>query len=573
MSQSVSFPAASKSVDWSFFTMRNRLPSFTSSVNTYISGQLRRLLPAVVRSRRAILLCGVIFLALAFVLWQLPPDHGLQLADIRDDPGPPNPNRVALGQHYPSRQSICQSNVDWLNELDIPFPVKYARRDIVVRSNPKTQRDSITKIDVPLFGDLRVVEPGKDKDEHELPDCREPLFLDVPASADTPADASHIIFGAATTLSRLEVSLPFFERWLAHTNARLFVVVTGPDDSAPNPDHVADLQSRMRSLGLVVTLVAPLNRKDGFVERYFSLVRILYANCDENTRWLGFIDDDTFVTSMSALVSSLDKYDHTQLKYLGALSEEWWTVILYGLIGMGGAGVFISVPLAEVIDANHDECKRNSRMGFGDHKIYECIERYTRTPLTSLPGLHQIDIHGDRSGIFESGRQILTLHHWKEGYWDESGEGPDGIRHGRWFPMDQMSLVTDVCDRCYLQRWQFGLDTILSNGYSISIYPRGALKPTKKKPLRLDKTEYTWVTPVKVEDSYNKGWDHYLGPLRSPLKLEDEKIPYRFLAGVKIDGGVRQYYRHLGKDGDMDTVVELFWIREEAWEGTKTLLE
>lgn len=546
--------------------MTNHLRSFFSSINLRLPRHLLQIVLATTfRSRRAIVLCCLIFLALTLILWQLPPDHGPQYDALEKDPGPPNPNRVALGQHYPSRETICQSKFEWLNELDIPYPVKYARRDIVVRSNPKAQRDSVTKIDEPLFENTTIIDPGKGNVESGLPQCLEPLFLEVPTFADAPADASHIIFGAATTLGRLEVSLPFFERWLAHTYARLFVVVTGPGDSAPDPVHMADLELRMRNLGLAITLLKPLIRKDGFVERYFSLVRILYANRDENTRWLGFIDDDTFVTSMSALVSSLEKHDHTQPIYLGALSEEWWTVILYGLIGMGGAGIFLSVPLAKIVDTNLDECKRNSRMVFGDHKIYECIERYTETRLTSLPGLHQIDIHGDRSGVFESGRQILTLHHWKEGYWDEKGEGPDGIRHQKWFPMDQMSFVTDICDRCYLQRWQFGIDTVLSNGYSISIYPKGALKLTKKKPLRLDKMEYTWVTPEKVKNSRNKGWDHYLGPLRPPIKLEEEKIPYRFLAGVKVDGGVRQYYRHLGKDGDMDTVVELFWIREEVW--------
>ena len=551
--------------------MAGYIRSFVFSTRLGIANVLPHLLLTIRRSRRAILLCCLIFLAFTITVWQLPPDHGPQHANVRGDDGPPNPNRMPLGQPYPSRQTICQDTFDWLNELDIPFPIKYARRDIVVRSNPKTQRQSITKIDEPLFGDVSVVEPGKNSNGNGLANCTIPLFLDVPAFADTPTDASHIIFGAATTLGRLEVSLPFFERWLAHTNARLFVVVTGPGDKAPNPELVTGLQLRMRRLGIAATLVKSLSGRDGPLERYFSLVKILYANRDGNTRWLGFIDDDTFVTSMSALVSALDKHDHTQLRYLGALSEEWFTVILYGLIGMGGAGIFLSVPLAAIVDAKHDECKHNSRMTFGDHKIYECIERHTRTPLTVLPGLHQIDIHGDRSGVFESGRQLLTLHHWKEGYWDEKGEGPDGIRHGRWFPMDQMSLVTDICDTCYLQRWQFGEDTILSNGYSISTYPKGALSPKKKKPLRLDKMEYTWVTPIKVEESRNKGWDHYLGPLRPSLKLEEEKIPYRFLAGVKVDGGVRQYYRHLGNGGDMDTVVELFWIREEEWKGKETL--
>ena len=550
--------------------MPNHLPSLFFSTRTYLSSLLLNIIATVIRSRRAILICCIFSLILTIAIWQLPPDHGPQF-HVEQDQGPANPHRLPLGQSYPSRNSICQSNLAWLNELDIPFPVKYVRRDIVVRSNPDTQRASITKIDDSLFGDMRVVVPGKEKNEHDFLQCPEPLFLDVPHFADTPVDASHIVFGAATTVGRLEVSLPFFERWLAHTNARLFVVVTGSDGKALNPGHMDEVQSRMRRLGLAATLVKPLSPKDGPLERYFSLVKVLYANQDKSTRWLGFIDDDTFVTSMSALVPALDRLDHTKLKYVGALSEEWWTVILYGLIGMGGAGIFVSVPLAEIVDTNHDECKQNSRMVFGDHKIYECIHRHTKTPLTSLPGLHQIDIHGDRSGVFESGRQLLTLHHWKEGYWDEKGEGPDAIRHGRWFPMEQMSLVTDVCDRCYLQRWQFGQDTILSNGYSISLYPRGALKSTKKKPLRLNMMEYTWVTPVKVDESLNKGWDHYLGPLRPKLKLEDEKIPYRFLAAVRVDGGVRQYYRHLGKDGDMDAVIELFWIREEAWKATSTV--
>ena len=551
--------------------MPNRLRYITSFFRRCCSSLLLHAAQIVIRSRRAILLCCLILLALTITIWQLPPDHGLQFVGIDNDQGPLNPHRLPLGQHYPSRQTICQGNFDWLNELDIPFPVKYARRDIVVRSNPSAQRESITKIDGPLFADLKIVEPGKDSNESESSLCSEPLLLDVPAFADAPVDASHIIFGAATTLGRLEASLPFFERWLAHTNARLFVVVTESNGKAPKLEYMDGLQSRMRGLGLAATLVKPVNRKDGPLERYFSLIKILYANRDEKTRWLGFIDDDTFVISMSALVSALDKYDHTQLWYLGALSEEWWTVILYGLIGMGGAGIFLTVPLAEILYANHEECKRNSRMNFGDHKIYECIERYTKTPLTSLPGLHQIDIHGDRSGVFESGRQLLTLHHWKEGYWDEKGKGPDAIRHSRWFPMDQMSLVADLCDTCYLQRWQFGQDTILSNGYSISTYPKGALKSTKTHPLRLDKLEYTWVTPVKVEGSENKGWDHYLGPLRPPLKLEEEKIPFRFLTAIKVDGGVRQYYRHLATDGgDVDAVVELFWIREDAWKSTST---
>ena len=516
------------------------------------------------RSRKAIILyAGLV--ALVLTLWRLRATHKPEIAikDHKPDDPPPPPPRPELGQHYPPRPQICQSKPDWLQELDIPFPVKYARRDIIVRSNPSSQRASVTKIDEPLFGDFQVVDPTK-VNESGLSHCMQPLVLDVPEYAKTPPDASHILLGAASTLDRLEASISFFQRWLAYTNARLFIIISGPDGKKADLARQAEMQSHMRDLGMAVTLMEPPNYKDSFTERYFSLVKILYENRDSQTRWLGFIDDDTFVTSMSALISALSEYDTTQPLYLGALSEEWWTVVLYGLIGMGGAGIFITVPLAETVAANTDECKSNTRMGFGDHKIYECIARHTPTRLRVLPGLYQIDIHGDRSGVFESGRQILTLHHWKEGYWDEHGEGPDAIRHPRWFPMDKMSLVSNVCDKCYLQRWQFGPDTLLSNGYSISIYPG----PTNflsqpANETRLDRMERTWVTPVVVEGSNNTGWDHYVGPLRPKLKLEEEKVPYRFLEGVEVDGGVRQYYRHLAvEEGEMDAVVELFWIRE-----------
>ena len=514
---------------------------------------------------RKIASCGVLFSALVLFLWRFhatyDPNPPVEAEKIEEPAPPPLPPRLELGQHYPPRASICHSNLEWLKELDIPFPVKYARRDIFIRSNPQAQRSSITKINETLFRDTQVVDPHQGNTTG-LTHCIPPLALDVPAYSPTHQNASHILFGLASTLDRLSASLPFFQRWLAHTHARLIVIVSPPDGQKPDLPRMDEMQTHMRDLGMDVTLIEPPNYKHSFVERYFSLVKVLYESRDANTKWLAFIDDDTFVTSMSALVSALSKYDHTQPHYLGALSEEWWTVVLYGLIGMGGGGIFLSLPLAAIVAANTDDCHKNSRMTFGDHKIYECIVRHTDTRLENLPGLYQIDIHGDRSGIFESGRQILTLHHWKEGYWDEHGEGPDGIRHPRWFPMDEMSLVADICDTCYLQRWQFGTDTILSNGYSISTYPTGFLsKPDNQT--RLDQMERTWVTPVVVEGSNNDGWDHYVGPLRRKLTLEEEKIPYRFLKGVGVDGGVRQYYRHLGREGEMDTLVELFWIRED----------
>ena len=455
------------------------------------------------------------------------------------------------------------ASLEWLKDLsgspDIKFPLKYARRDIIVREDSNLERSSVTKLTenlLPDFQEIDTVETAKLDKRH----CLAPLTLDVP-SFQPVVNASHILFGAATTLDRLDASVPFFQRWLSNTAARLVVDVIGNDDKQADPRAMADLELRMRGLGMLVTLVPPVERKGNNVERYFSLIKQLHKHRDQNTKWFAFVDDDTFITSMSGLISRLSEYDCQKRWFLGSVSEEWWTVCQYGWIAMGGGGIFLSPPLLEVLDTHYADCKKNKKRTFGDHQIAECIERHSDTRLTQFDGLYQMDLHGDRSGVFESGRQILSQHHWKEGYWSEDGSGPDAIRHPRWFPIDAMSLVSDICgDSCFLQRWQFGKDTLLTNGYSIALYPKGHLKN-----LELFKTEKTWVTPINVEGSLNTGYDHYLGPLRPALELDKEKVHFRFMDAKKTKhGGTRQYFRLLGKDGELDSLIELHWIKQSG---------
>ena len=203
---------------------------------------------------------------------------------------------------------------------------------IVVRPKPWTQHDSVSEISGSLLPEFQELDSPFDK-QLESSDCLPPLILDVPLSAKP--DASHIIFGGASNLARIEESIPFYERWFAYTGAKMIISVVGPDDSMPDPKHMKELQARMRALGMAVTLVPPERNEDTFIQRYFSLVKTMYESVDEKTKWLGFVDDDTFIVSMNALVDMLAKHNHEEKLYLGALSEEWWTVVAYGLIGMG----------------------------------------------------------------------------------------------------------------------------------------------------------------------------------------------------------------------------------------------
>ena len=449
-------------------------------------------------------------------------------------------------------EATCPDRLDWLAELDLTYPVVYARRDIVVNPRSDLKRASLTKLSESLFPDVQSIDLTDDFTV-ELKHCKEPLVIDVPALPKDAGAASHLIFGISTTINRLEASIPQLLRWLPKTNARLFVIVIeaeahdGVKAIPANTQKKAELQAHMRDLHMDVTLVEPLKLHEKFSEKYFSLLKIMYDNRNENTQWISTIDDDTFFPSIPSLVSMLKKYDPQRLKYIGGVSEEWWAVVHYGLMGFGGAGIFISIALAKVMTDEYDHCKKATTANAGDIRIMECVYELTDIKLTNERDLHQIDIHGDLSGLFESGRMPLSLHHWKPG-----GATMEG------YDLPTMSQVSDICQDCYLQRWQFNNDLILTNGFSISRYPNNALKGA-----RMDRMEQTWAPVPSVEGSNNRGVDHSFGPTRPKLILNEEKIQYRMIHSAVVDGGVRQSYYHRGLDGDADTVFELFWRNAE----------
>ncbi|CAF9905083.1 hypothetical protein IMSHALPRED_000255 [Imshaugia aleurites] len=449
----------------------------------------------------------------------------------------------------------CPDKLDWLAGLNLTYPIRYSHRDIVVSPTPGLERASITKLDAPLFPKFQTIDLSEDI-KVSLKHCEKPYLLNVPAMAKNSGDASHIIFGISTTLKRLDASVPSLLRWLPNTNAKLFVIVIESeqivesegaervDAVAADPLQKADLEAQMRGLGMDVTLVEPLELQDSFSMKYFSLVEIMYSNRSDKTKWISLLDDDTFFPSIPALVTMLAKYDTTREYYVGALSEIWWAVAHYGMMGFGGAGIFLSIPLAEIMSNNYPDCTEASHTTAGDIRIMECIYLLTETKLTYERDLHQVDVHADLSGVFESGRMPLSLHHWKAGAASLNG-----------FNLPMMHLVADICRDCFLQRWQFGSEMVLTNGYSLALYPKGDLKR-----MDMERMEETWDEVPPVENSFNRGTDHSLGPTRPKMMLEEEKIQFVLIDSAVTEEGVRQSYLHPGMDGDIDSLFELFWV-------------
>ena len=471
---------------------------------------------------------------------------------LRNQSSSPYSHIEAGGQN---NQGGCSGKLTRLKDLDIKFPIKYARRDIIIKANPELNRTSLTQIDAPLLPDIRIVDPVKSPN-WGLDQCSSPLTLEVPAFPKQPANASHVIFGISTYIKRMDDSIPHLQRSLAHTTARLIVLVAEFGEGTPSSKDMAALETRMRGFGINATVIgAP--KGSSMPVRYFSLTKLMYEERDSETQWISLLDDDTFLPSMHSLVDTLGGYDASKEWYLGALSEDWWSITVYGMMSFGGGGTFLSIPLAAQVNANYDICLAESTANQGDIKVFECLTAHTTTKLQPLLGLHQTDLGGDLSGFYESGRLPLSLHHWKTGWHFEQKPEQRALNT---YPMAKMHLVSDVCGDCFLQRWQFGSNTILSNGFSISTYQNQNVLAELVKCKDIDKIEDTFL-PTREVNSFMKGYEHSIGPLRPKV---EGKIQYKFLDAKQEDGGVRQYYIYRSLDREPDIVYEIFWTRNET---------
>ncbi|KAL8637902.1 MAG: hypothetical protein Q9228_004878, partial [Teloschistes exilis] len=410
----------------------------------------------------------------------------------------------------------CGRGIAWLAKTDLEYPISYAQREIIVHPTPGLERKSMTKITEPLFPQPKQLLLDKES-RLELSDCKqEALVLEVPDTPTTPVNASTMHFGMATTLDRLADSTPMIERWLAHTSAKLFVVIITPaaneankKPQPPTPKQLSARQSELRKRGMDITLLPPLQHDESYTETYFSLIRILHTHRSPGTEWHIVIDDDTFFPSLRALLSTLTPYPADQPHWIGALSETWWSVARYGMMAFGGAGIFLSRALAETLNTYYDTCTGEMHPAAGgDERVMRCIYNHTDVKLTNIPRLHQMDLGGDLSGVYENGRFPLSLHHWKTGRND--------------YPVDKMSQVSDVCGECFLQRWRFSDNTVLVNGFSIAEYPDGV------EGIEWDRPEETWESRT-VEESVNEGTWHSLGMGRKALVLGREKVQWRLV--------------------------------------------
>ncbi len=419
---------------------------------------------------------------------------------------------------------------------------EYSRR--VIRTEQFVgERPDMTRINKSLVGPLvRVRKTGMSAvavPKHEI------LTLRVPVSPKV--DTGIFSFGMATTVPRMRDSTGGISHWLPNSNAPLHIL-------APAHEDASKIETQLRQASMNITFHPD---ETPFARRYFSLIKKLYEERSPKTQWLVLADDDTFFPSLTTLASHLTRaYDPSTLIIIGALSDDLRVIEQYGLSASGGGGIFISVPLAaHLVQPSIWEKCLGLPNNEGDELLDSCLNKFTQFKPTFEPLLHQMDIYnGDDSppeaGYIESGRQLLSVHHWKTWYEFDVAKGA--------------AVARATGDEGVFQRWLFDGDTVLSNGYSVVEYPRsGEYGGITEKELA--EVEYTWN-----EGDQEEMWRyvHMMGPLR-PRKTSEKKRSARLVDAMEVvapEGrGVRQVYVEKSVKNNTafrprDRVVELLWL-------------
>ncbi|KAL1836440.1 hypothetical protein VTJ49DRAFT_5149 [Mycothermus thermophilus] len=471
----------------------------------------------------------------------------------------------------PSRNMACDYDMEklrrWQKQYGLEETFEYIKRYVQV-TRQSIPRKSVTHINQHfLVDEFRVMDVNL---EYAPEPCPEPLVVPVSKSPfPSSANASDFMFGVSTTYQR------FIEPRTSPINEWSYWLTDGHGISNggklllkllnATEDQLQEARKKLSDVGIDAS-VHSSDPADIMAVRYLSLVPAMHNHpARDSKKWLVVCDDDTFFLSLHALSDKLAEHDHTRPLYIGVLSEDVNNVQRHGSQAFGGAGVFLSVPMARLIAERYDSCRTEQKINEansgwgpqGDILLRKCIYENSEVRLTLLNDLWQLDILGDPSGFYESGLRPLSLHHYRGGIWH--------IAHP-W----HYTKVARICgEDCTLQRFQTADNFVISNGFSVAFYPRGI-------DFNLNQVEATFGAAPD-----DKGWnfDFSMGPRRPSLHKTGRKISWDLQeATVNDDGTVSQVYvlkhddwRWKNPDGtpmaSRDGVVELVWMPDGEEEG------
>ncbi|TVY37756.1 hypothetical protein LSUB1_G006750 [Lachnellula subtilissima] len=366
--------------------------------------------------------------------------------------------------------NLEQSN--WIKEVlannSIETEVSFASRTLKYVPDAK-ERLSMTEVNQDLFPDgFTDIDVGSDS-VIPLPSGS---MLKVHVNKILRPDdvnASSLIFGVSTTFGRFNgaktTPVKEWARWLTdgkgNSNGAGLVLALFNSTNA----EINQAQERLTTAGINATVLAS-NKTLDMPGRYVDLVQLIWNDPSRAERkYFALIDDDTFFPNMPSLLDTLHTHNSSKPYYIGTVTERTdWIIRDHTPMAYGGGGIFLTPPVASTIsslpclekDSDGDYVLGGDQ---GDKLLYNCLHNYTEITLTYEPRLNQEDGFGDPSGLYESGRSLLSMHHYKSWHHTEPAK---------------MHAVASACGGdCVLQRFQFNDNFIISNGWSVAQYPHG----------------------------------------------------------------------------------------------------
>lgn len=476
----------------------------------------------------------------------------------------PGPTNLLQSFSNQTRRMNCDYDThrlkQWQEEYNLQGKFEYTKRYIQpVRQS--IRRKSMTKIHQKLLSNELILVDVKKKYRPEK--CPEPVVVPVTQSPfPSTANASDFMFGVSTTYRR------FTDPKTSPINEWTYWLTDGKGNSNGGKLILMLLDASIEELeAAYVTLAAYGIDVDVYQSdpaaimavRYLTLVPTMYNHPSRiHKKWLVTCDDDTFFPSFHALADRFEQYSFESPMYIGTFSEDVNNVERHGSQAFGGAGVFLSVPMAQIIAKKFERCITDQKIkeadsGWGpqgDILLRKCIYENSETKLTILNDLWQLDLYGDPSGFYESGIKPLSLHHYRGGGWH--------IAHP-W----HYTKVAHLCgEDCTLQRFLTADNFIISNAFSVAYYPEGT---------DFDFNQFERTFGSAPDD---KGWnlDFKMGPQRPSLHMTGRKMSWDLQTAIwNGDGSLSQIYvrkhddwRWKMPDGSpMSThngIMELIWL-------------
>ncbi|KAI5334610.1 hypothetical protein L3X38_024743 [Prunus dulcis] len=226
-----------------------------------------------------------------------------------------------------------------------------------------------------------------------------------------PTNLNHIVVGIVGSMNTWKKKKAYTEAWWKPNVTRGYLFL----DRAPKPEFLPWPSSappfRVSEDITGFKVYPKIVRPDQV--RIIRTILETFREGDKDVRWYVMADDDT-ILFVDNLVEVLAKYDHTKYYYIGSSSECIKSNFDFSFdMAFGGGGYALSYPLVATLATKLDECiERYPYLRVSDFMLHSCLADLG-VALTQEKGFHQIDLHGDISGLLSSHPQspLLSLHH------------------------------------------------------------------------------------------------------------------------------------------------------------------